>query len=65
MSGSPHGVRGVVYGFVAAAEERHREMLAAVLTLASVGTFLSVGLKLPFFTFGGSSRGLTVTPAAR
>jgi multicomponent Na+:H+ antiporter subunit D len=50
---------------VAAAEERHREMLAAVLTLASVGTFLSVGLKLPFFTFGGSSRGLTVTPVPK
>jgi multicomponent Na+:H+ antiporter subunit D len=47
---------------VAAAEQSHRETLAAVLTLASVGTFLSVGLKLPFLAFGGPSRGVTAAP---
>ena len=37
----------------------------ALLTLASVGTFLSVGLKLPFFTFGGEARGAIVTRVPR
>lgn len=43
---------------VAAAEAEHRWVVAALLTLASVGTFLSVGLKLPVSTFGGPDRGL-------
>lgn len=38
---------------VAAAEEAHRPVVFWLLTLASAGTFLSVGLKLPYFTFGG------------
>lgn len=50
---------------VAAAEQSHREVVVALLTLASVGTFLSVGLKLPFFTFGGQSRSGTMTPVPR
>ena len=44
---------------VAAAEAEHRWFIAGLLTLASVGTFLSVGLKLPAATFGGPARGLT------
>ncbi|HJN44370.1 MAG TPA: Na(+)/H(+) antiporter subunit D [Vicinamibacterales bacterium] len=32
-----------------------------LLTLASVGTFLHTGLKLPYFTFFGPSRGLRLT----
>jgi multicomponent Na+:H+ antiporter subunit D len=47
---------------VAAAEAQHRWLVAALLMLASVGTFLSVGLKLPALTFGGADRGLR--PAA-
>jgi len=47
---------------VAAAEAEHRWGVAALLTLAGVGTFLSVGLKLPALTFGGPDRGLR--PAA-
>jgi multicomponent Na+:H+ antiporter subunit D len=50
---------------VAAAEQSHREVVVALLTLASVGTFLSVGLKLPFFTFGGDSRSGTIAPVPR
>ena len=48
-----------------AAEQSHREVVVALLTLASVGTFLSVGLKLPFFTFGGEARGAIVTRVPR
>ncbi|MCH7493921.1 Na+/H+ antiporter subunit D [bacterium] len=36
---------------VAAAEAAHLEGVALLLTLASVGTWLSVGLKLPWFLF--------------
>jgi multicomponent Na+:H+ antiporter subunit D len=50
---------------VAAAEQSHREGIVALLTLASVGTFLSVGLKLPYFTFGGEPRGVTIAPVPR
>jgi len=50
---------------VTAAEQSHREVIVALLTLASVGTFLSVGLKLPFFTFGGGARGAMVTRVPR
>ncbi|MBI2207468.1 MAG: Na(+)/H(+) antiporter subunit D [Candidatus Rokubacteria bacterium] len=41
---------------VAGAGDAHREIVAGLLTLASVGTFLSVGLKLPYYTFLGSAR---------
>jgi len=47
---------------VAAAEAEHRAVVAALLNLASVGTFLHTGLKLPWFTFGGPERGLTPSP---
>ncbi len=59
ISGAP-----LLNGFVskslvlAAAEATHRDTAYWLLTLASVGTFLSTGLKLPWFTFGGA-------PAAR
>ena len=33
-----------------------------LLTLASIGTFLHTGLKLPYFTFFGPSRDLRLTP---
>ena len=38
---------------VSAAADAQRPLVAASLTLAAVGTFLSVGLKLPVFAFGG------------
>jgi multicomponent Na+:H+ antiporter subunit D len=36
---------------VAGADAAHREVVGWVLTVAAVGTFLSVGLKLPWFAF--------------
>jgi multicomponent Na+:H+ antiporter subunit D len=51
---------------VAAAETEHREVVAWILLLASVGTFLSVGLKLPYLAFGGSpSAAPPATPVPR
>ncbi len=48
---------------VSAAGQGHALGIEFVLVLASVGTFLSVGLKLPWFAFfGDRSRGLTVRP---
>jgi multicomponent Na+:H+ antiporter subunit D len=41
---------------VAAAEALHRPAVVWLLTLASVGTFLHTGLKLPWFTFAGHGR---------
>ena len=45
---------------VAAAEEAHHSWAMFLMLLASVGTFLSVGLKLPYFTWGGKDKGLKV-----
>ena len=42
---------------VSAAAEDHRFIIWALLTLASCGTFLSVGLKLPYFAFFGKDCG--------
>jgi multicomponent Na+:H+ antiporter subunit D len=39
---------------ISAAAEAHRPLLELLMTLASVGTFLSVGLKLPYLMFLGS-----------
>lgn len=39
---------------IAGAAEAHRTFLALGLELAAVGTFLSVGIKLPYFAFYGS-----------
>jgi multicomponent Na+:H+ antiporter subunit D len=47
---------------VAAAAAEHRSVVVWLLTLASVGTFLHTGLKLPYFTFAGPDRRLRPTP---
>ena len=47
---------------ITAASDEGRGLAELLLTLASVGTFLHTGLKLPYFTFFGPSRGLRVTP---
>jgi len=44
-----------------AAELDHRDWAVLLLHLASVGTFLSLGLKLPWFTWSGPDRGLRVS----
>ncbi len=43
---------------IASAEEAHHPILMLMMLLASVGTFLSVGLKLPYFAFFGKDCGL-------
>ena len=43
---------------ISAAAEGHLPIAELLLTLASIGTFLSTGLKLPYFTFFGPDRGL-------
>jgi multicomponent Na+:H+ antiporter subunit D len=43
---------------VAAAGEDHRALVLLALTMASSGTFLHTGLKLPYFMFFGTDRGL-------
>ena len=51
----------LISGFVSksivmtALEQAHRPGLELMLMLASIGTFFSVGIKLPLFMFGGSS----------
>ncbi len=47
---------------VAAAEAEHHAGVGWLLHLASVGTFLHTGLKLPYFTFAGPDRGLVPAP---
>ena len=42
---------------VSAAGEAHQQVAFLLLTLASVGTFLHTGLKLPYFTWFGPNRG--------
>jgi multicomponent Na+:H+ antiporter subunit D len=42
----------------AAAGEEHRTIVFLMLTAASAGTFLSVGLKLPWFMFFGEGKGI-------
>jgi multicomponent Na+:H+ antiporter subunit D len=49
---------------VSAADEAGRSAVALLLGLASVGTFLSVGLKLPVLAFGGSGRGKPPAPVS-
>lgn len=43
---------------VAAAGEAHLYAAKLLLVLASVGTFLHTGLKLPYWTWGGEDRGI-------
>jgi len=44
---------------VAAAGEDHRAVIFLMLTLASSGTFLHTGLKLPYYMFFGKDRGIS------
>jgi multicomponent Na+:H+ antiporter subunit D len=46
---------------VYAAEIEHRDWMVILLGVASVGTFLSVGLKLPYFTWFGTKRSLRIS----
>ncbi len=48
---------------VAGAGEAHRIGLLVMLMLASVGTFLSVGIKLPYFLWFGKDSGVTAREA--
>jgi multicomponent Na+:H+ antiporter subunit D len=50
---------------VAAADAEGRTGVAALLMLASVGTFLHTGLKLPWFTFAGTGHRPPVRPVPR
>jgi multicomponent Na+:H+ antiporter subunit D len=50
---------------ISAAAEAHLPIAEILLTLASVGTFLHTGLKLPYFTFFGPERGLQPRPVPR
>ncbi len=50
---------------VSSAGESHRAAIFLLLTLASAGTFLHTGLKLPYYMFFGKDRGLRVPRAAR
>ena len=43
---------------IAAASNDHRALIVLLLTLASSGTFLHTGLKLPYYMFFGKDRGL-------
>ncbi|MBL0700656.1 MAG: Na(+)/H(+) antiporter subunit D [Desulfosarcina sp.] len=43
---------------IAAAGEHHQLIIMLMLTLASVGTFLSVGIKLPYFIWFGKDSGV-------
>ena len=43
---------------IASAEHAHQYIIFLMLLLASIGTFLSVGIKLPYFAFFGKDRGI-------
>ncbi len=45
---------------ISAAADIHMPVIELMLVLASVGTFLSTGLKLPYYTFVAPNRGLKV-----
>ncbi|MFO7817951.1 MAG: Na(+)/H(+) antiporter subunit D [Thermodesulfobacteriota bacterium] len=64
ISGVP-GFNGFVSKtmIISAASDIHRPAIELMLLLASIGTFLHTGLKLPYFTFfHPQDRGLTVRP---
>ncbi|MEJ2657220.1 MAG: Na(+)/H(+) antiporter subunit D [Desulfobacterales bacterium] len=48
---------------IAAAGESHRMVLMLMMTLAAVGTFLSVGIKLPYFIWFGKDSGVEAKDA--
>jgi multicomponent Na+:H+ antiporter subunit D len=47
---------------ISAAAESHLPIVELLLTLASIGTFLHTGLKLPYFTFFGPKKDLELRP---
>lgn len=47
---------------ISAAAEQHLPIVELLLTLASIGTFLHTGLKLPYFTFFGPKKDLELRP---
>jgi multicomponent Na+:H+ antiporter subunit D len=47
---------------ISAASAAHQPIIELMLVLASVGTFFSTTLKLPYYTFLGKDRGLKVDP---
>ena len=47
---------------IAAAELDHKDVVVLLLNLASVGTFLSIGLKLPYLTWFGVERSIEIRP---
>lgn len=47
---------------VSAAEVNHQYLAFLLLTMASIGTFLHTGLKLPYFTWFGPQRSLKPAP---
>lgn len=50
---------------ISAAAEMHRPEIWLLLTLASVGTFLCLGLKIPYYTFFSKDSGLKPTDPPR
>jgi multicomponent Na+:H+ antiporter subunit D len=50
---------------ISAAAEAHLPVMELLLTLTSIGTFLSTGLKLPYLTFFGPDRGRPARPVPR
>jgi multicomponent Na+:H+ antiporter subunit D len=50
---------------VSAAAEDHRQWIFLMLTLASAGTFLHTGLKLPYYMFFGKDAGIRTGEAPR
>ena len=50
---------------VIAAAEDHRQWIFLMLTLASAGTFLHTGLKLPYYMFFGKDAGIRTGEAPR
>ena len=50
---------------IAAAGNDHRALIVLLLTLASSGTFLHTGLKLPYYMFFGKDSGLRATEPPR
>ena len=47
---------------ISAATVAHRPIIELLLTLASIGTFLHTGLKLPYFTFFGKQHDVALRP---
>ena len=50
---------------IASAFEQHINWAGLLLLLASVGTFLHTGLKIPYFVWFGKDRGINPDPAPR